>query len=396
VSLLDALSAELAELDAGSLRRTRRLLESAQGTSVRVDGRSYLSFCSNDYLGLAAHPALAQAAHAAIEQYGSGAGASHLVTGHSRAHHELEQALAAFTGWPAALLFSSGYMANLGVVSALVGRHDAVFADRLNHACLNDAALLSRAQFHRHAHGDLQALARQLAASSARRKLIAVDAVFSMDGDIAPLPDLLALAEQHDAWLLVDDAHGFGVLGEGRGTPAHFGLDLQRCAQRMVYMGTLGKAAGVFGAFVAGAPALVELLMQKSRTYVFTTALPPMVAGALLAGLRVIEHEPQRRQHLRALIARFRDGMRGLGGGVLAASQTAIQPWIVGTPQRALALSAALAGRGVLVPAIRPPTVPAGSSRLRISLSAAHTFDDVDRLCLALRAADEGAASAHR
>ena len=388
MSLLTDLAAQIAGLDAAALRRTRRQLDSAQGVSVTVDGQRWLSFCSNDYLGLAAHPDLARAAREGLEKYGTGAGASHLLTGHTGAHHRLEQALATFTGQPAALLFSTGYMANLGVVSALVGRGDAVFADRLNHACLNDAALLSRAAFRRYPHGDLAALERQLERSDARRRLIAVDGVFSMDGDIAPLPELLALAERFDAWLLVDDAHGFGVLGNGQGSLAHFGLDPVRTRERVIYMGTLGKAAGVFGAFVAGAPELIETLIQKARTYVFTTALPPMIASALTASLHLIECEPARRAQLAAVIAHWREGVRGLRSGHPLDSITAIQPWIVGDAPRALAMSAALAERGLLVPAIRPPTVPAGTARLRVSLSAAHSLADVDRLCLAMHAMD--------
>lgn len=403
-----ALTAELARLEQSQLLRVRRQLESAQGVSVTVDGREFISFCSNDYLGLAAHPALADAVRAGLDRYGTGAGASHLLTGHCSAHHELEQALAAFVGMPSALLFSSGYMANLGIVTALLGRGDAVFGDRLNHACLNDAALLSRASFHRFPHGDLVALTRQLERSDARTRLIAVDGVFSMDGDIAPLPALLELAERFDAWLLVDDAHGFGVLGEGRGSLAHCGLAPARARERVIYMGTLGKAAGVFGAFVAGAPELVETLVQKARTYVFTTALPPMIACALLASLQVIATDGARREQLARVIAHWRDRMcdrmcertRERRSGPVAEagpvrsgltdSQTAIQPWIVGESARALALSAALAERGLLVPAIRPPTVPAGSARLRVSLSAAHTTAQVDRLCDALHALDAG------
>jgi len=383
------------------LRRVRRQLESAQGVSVTVDGREFISFCSNDYLGLAAHPALADAVRAGLDRYGTGAGASHLLTGHCSVHHELEQALAAYVQMPSALLFSSGYMANLGIVTALLGRGDAVFGDRLNHACLNDAALLSRADFHRYPHGDLAALTRQLERSDAGTRLIAVDAVFSMDGDIAPLPALLELAERFDAWLLVDDAHGFGVLGEGHGSLAHFGIAPARARERVIYMGTLGKAAGVFGAFVAGAPELVETLVQKARTYVFTTALPPMIACALLASLRVMATDAARHEQLHRVIAHWRDRMRERGGAApvaqagtvrigLTDSQTAIQPWIVGESARALSLSAALAERGLLVPAIRPPTVPVGSARLRVSLSAAHTIDQVDRLCDALDALDAG------
>ena len=297
-SLQQALAAELAGLETEGLRRQRRVLETAQGARVRVGGREYVAFCSNDYLGLAAHPELIEAAREGAARYGVGAGASHLVLGHSAAHAALERQLAEFVGLPRALLFSSGYQANLGAVTALVGRADAVFADRLNHASLNDAALLSRAEFRRYPHLDLAALERQLAGSSARRKLIVTDAVFSMDGDIAPVPELAALAERHDAWLLLDDAHGFGVLGpQGRGLLARSGVR----SPRVIYMATLGKAAGVFGAFVAGAPEVLETLMQRARTYVYTTAAPPLLAHALTKSLELIRAADDRRDHLRGL-----------------------------------------------------------------------------------------------
>ncbi len=385
---LSDLAARLAGLEADSLRRTRRRLESPQGVSVTIDGRDCVSFCSNDYLGLAAHPRIARAVEEGVRRYGTGAGASHLLTGHTDAHETLERDLARFSGFPAALLFSTGYMANLGIATALLGRGDAVFGDRLNHACLNDGALLSRATFHRYPHGDLAALERQLAGSDARVRMIMVDGVFSMDGDIAPLPELLELAARFDAWLLVDDAHGFGVLGGGRGCLAHFGIEPSDVLDRVIYMGTLGKAAGVFGAFVAAAPEVIDILVQSARTYVFTTALPPMLACGLQASLALIEQEPQRREHLGVLVRRWQAGASGLRSGHALPSSTAIQPWVVGASARAVALSAALAERGLLVPAIRPPTVPAGSARLRISLSAAHTLEQVDRLCEAMHEID--------
>lgn len=383
MNLHDELAAGLAQREALGLRRRRRLLETPQRARVAVDGREYVAFCSNDYLGLAADPRIAAAAREGIDRYGVGAGASHLILGHGTAHHELEDALARFSGQPRALLFSTGYMANLGVISALAGRGDAVFADRLNHASLNDAALLSRATFKRYAHNDLAALERLLATTPARRRLVAVDAVFSMDGDLAPLPDLLALCERHDAWLYVDDAHGFGVLGErGRGTLSHFGI----ASERIIYMATLGKAAGVGGAFVAGSAALTEALVQDARTYIYTTASPPLLAHALLESLRIIEAEEERRIRLRALIARLREGLSGLPW-TLMPSDTPIQPLLVGANDAALALSARLAEEGLLVPAIRPPTVPQGTARLRISLSADHDLADVARLADALRRA---------
>jgi 8-amino-7-oxononanoate synthase len=377
-----ALADELAGLANDGLRRSRRVLESPQGARVRVDGRDYVAFCSNDYLGLAAHPELIEAARAGATRYGVGAGASHLVLGHSAAHHELERRLADFTGLPRALLFSSGYLANLAVVTALAGRGDAVFADRLNHASLNDAALLARAEFKRYPHLDLAALGRLLAASRARRKLIVTDAVFSMDGDIAPLPELLALCERHDAWLLVDDAHGFGVLGRsGRGVLEHFGVR----SPRVIYMATLGKAAGVFGAFVAAQEEVVEILVQRARPYIYTTAAPPLLAHALVKSLELIEREVWRRDRLRELIITLNQIVK-LTRWRLAPSPTAIQPLLIGANEETLAVSGALAREGLLVPAIRPPTVPKGTARLRISLSAAHAVEDVERLAAALNA----------
>lgn len=377
------LAADLAARETEGLRRVRRRLDTPQRAQVEVDGRHYIAFCSNDYLGLAADPRLAAAAREALMLYGVGAGASHLILGHSRAHQELEEALAAFASAPAALLFSTGYMANLGAISALAGRGDAVFADRLNHASLNDAALLSRAAFKRYPHNDLAALERLLKTTPARRRLVAVDAVFSMDGDLAPVRELLALCERHDALLYLDDAHGFGVLGEeGRGTLAHFGV----ASTRIVYMATLGKAAGVSGAFVAGSEVIIETLLQNARTYIYTTAAPPLLAHTLLASLEIIAAADERRTQLCARIAQLREGLAGLPWTLLP-SQTPIQPLIIGDNTQALALSARLAQQGLLVPAIRPPTVPQGSARLRISLSADHSAGDVAQLVTALRGA---------
>jgi 8-amino-7-oxononanoate synthase len=379
-TLQQALAAELQEIESQGLQRRRRLLESAQGARVTVDGREFVAFCSNDYLGLAAHPELIEAARAGAARYGVGAGASHLILGHSTAHHELEQRLAAFTSLPRALLFSTGYLANIGVVTALLGREDAVFADRLNHASLNDAALLARAQFKRYPHLDLAALERLLAASRARRKLVVTDAVFSMDGDIAPVPDLVALCERHDAWLLLDDAHGFGVLGrEGRGVLSHFEVH----SPRVIYMATLGKAAGVSGAFVAGEAEVVETLIQRARAYIYTTAAPALLSVALLKSLELIRDGASRRLHLQALVALLRERLKP-GRWRLLPSQTAIQPLVIGSNDEAVAVSESLARDGLLVPAIRPPTVPKGTARLRISLSAAHSFEDIERLAAAL------------
>ena len=375
-----ALQRELDERAAQGLLRQRRVLESAQGVHVASDGKPYLSFCSNDYLGLASHPQLIAALQVGAQQYGVGAGASHLVSGHHSAHHQLEQALAAFVGKPAVLLFSSGYLANLGAVQALAGRGDTVFADKLNHASLNDAMLLSRTAVKRYRHNDAAHLAQLLEQTKSGRKLVVTDAVFSMDGDIAPLPQLLALCEQHDAWLLVDDAHGFGVLGEqGRGSIAHFKLH----SPRIIYMATLGKAAGVAGAFVAAEQVVVDTLVQRARSYIYTTASPPALAAALLASLAVMRTEEWRREQLRKLIVQLRSGLAGLKWR-LPESQTPIQPLLVGGNEEAVALSEGLRTRGIWVPAIRPPTVPQGTARLRISLSAAHSLQDVDQLTEAL------------
>lgn len=341
-----------------------------------------LAFASNDYLGLAAHPAVTEALIEGAKQWGAGSGASHLVSGHLAPHEELETALAEFVGFPRALSFSSGYLANLAVVPTLTGRGDAVFADKLNHASLIDAVQLSRADSHRYPHGDMVALEKQLAASAAKCKLIVTDAVFSMDGDLAPLPQLLALAERYDAWLLVDDAHGFGVLGQhGAGSLAHFNLPY---SPRLILMGTLGKAAGAGGAFIAGSETMIEYLISKARSYIFTTAAPPAIACALLKSLEIIAAGEDRRATLQAHIARLRAGLADLPWQLLD-SPTAIQPLIVGENVAALALSEALAERGIWVPAIRPPTVPKGTARLRISLSAAHTAANIDQLIAALR-----------
>lgn len=382
------LGARLAKIEAQGLKRQRLTLEGGQGVRVRVNGRELLSFASNDYLGLANNSELVVEAQLAAGRHGVGAGASHLLTGHHVLHERVEVELAAFVGLPAALLFSTGYMANLGVVSALLGHHDAIFADRLNHASLVDAALLSRARHYRYPHLDLSALERMLAGSDARVKLIATDAVFSMDGDIAPLTELLDLASRYDAWLYVDDAHGFGVLGrEGRGSLEHAASSGSGQAltgnPSLIYMATLGKAAGVFGAFVAGSCELINWLIQRARSFVYTTASPPMLAAAVSRSLKLIRAGDRRRERLAALIARLKAGAAELPWRLLP-SDTPIQPLVVGGNEEAIRLSEALFARGILVPAIRPPTVPKGTARLRISLSAAHTEADVDRLLVAL------------
>ncbi len=383
----DQLANALAELDAQSLRRVRRVLDGPQGVQVTLDGKPYLSFSSNDYLGLANHPDITLAAQQAAARYGVGAGAAHLLTGHHRLHHELESELADFVGLPAALLFSTGYMASLGVLPALLDRHGEVFEDKLNHASLVDAALLSRAKLTRYPHLDLVSLEQRLASSTAKVKLIATDTVFSMDGDLAPLVELQALARRHDAWLYLDDAHGFGVLGEGGKNGGQGALALldDRNDPRLIYLATLGKAAGVAGAFVGGSAALIEWLVNKARTYVFTTAQPPLLAAAVSASLRLIAADPWRRAHLIELIDRLKAGLAGLPWPLMN-SNTPIQPLLVGGNAEALRLADALRAQGILLPAIRSPTVPPGEARLRISLSAAHRLADVDTLCAALQA----------
>jgi len=376
-----SLGADLAARAAAGLYRGRRVLEGPQATTVRVDGRGLLAFCSNDYLGLANDPRVIGALQQGAARYGAGSGASHLVSGHSRAHHELEEALAEFTGRPRALLFSGGYAANLGVISALLGRGDAVFQDRLNHASLLDGGLLSGARLQRFLHNDAASLEARLARSPARRKLVAVDGVFSMDGDEAPLAALAAASARYGALLYVDDAHGFGVLGErGAGTLEKQGMG---SAGVPLLMATLGKALGVAGAFVAGSAELIETLIQFARTYIYTTAMPPALAVAAAESLRIVREEPWRRAHLQELIERFRAGANALGLQVLP-SQTAIQPLLLGDAATALRWSEQLLARGLLVPAIRPPTVPRGQSRLRVTLSAAHTVAEVERLLQAL------------
>jgi 8-amino-7-oxononanoate synthase len=382
--LNDSFVPALADLQREQLLRRRRSAAPAADGVLTVDGVDRLAFCSNDYLGLASHPALKQAMREAVERFGAGATASPLVCGHSPAHEALERELAQFVGLPKALYFYAGYAANIGCVPALVERGDAIFSDALNHACLIDGARLSRAQVQVYPHNDVGALDRLLAASGARRKLVLADAVFSMDGDLAPIPELLALCARHDAWLMVDDAHGFGVLGEGgRGTLSHLGLRARDHASRLIYMATLGKAAGVAGAFVAGAAPVVEWLLQRARTYMFATAAPAPIAEALRAALRVIEQEGWRRERLAQLHAQLSAGLAALPWSA-PASHSAIQPLIIGDNGSALGVMAALEARGIWVPAIRPPTVPAGTARLRITLSAAHSPAQVDRLLSAL------------
>lgn len=387
-SWLDDFPARIKELDHAHLRRRRAVVTPDGGARLKVDGRSMLAFCSNDYLGLSTHPELVQAACAGAQAFGVGSGGSPLVSGHSAANEALEQELAAFVGLPRALYFYAGFSTNVGIIPALVGAGDAIFSDALNHACLIDGARLSRAQIHRYAHMDLAALDHELTHSIARRKLVISDAVFSMDGTCADIPALLALCERHDALLLLDDAHGFGVRGpQGRGSLAEAGLYGAQASRRVLYMATLSKAAGASGAFVAGDEALVEWLLQKTRSYIFATAAPALLASALSASLRVIARDEWRRTHLNRLIARLRSGLTaGLQGcgWQLSESHTAIQPLLIGPNDQALAVMQGLRERGIWVPAIRPPTVPEGTARLRIALSAAHSEADVDQLIEAL------------
>ncbi len=384
-SLDQRLSAELDEIAAAGLTRRRRVLASPCGRLAAVDGQEKLNFASNDYLGLAGNRAIAQAVADGALAWGAGSGASHLVSGHLAPHEAIEAELAAFTGFERALTFSTGYLANLAVTPTFAGRGDAVFADKLNHASLIDAMQLAKAngaEVQRYPHGDVAALERLLAASTAKTKLIVTDSVFSMDGELAPLPLLFLLAERYDAWLVIDDAHGFGVLGpHGQGALAHFNLP---ASPRILLMGTLGKAAGVGGAFVAGSALAIEYLLQKGRSYIFTTAAPPAIACGLAKSLELIRSGDALRANLFARIGQLRDGLAGLRWPLLP-SATAIQPLIVGDNEAAVTLAKVLWERGLWVPAIRPPTVPKGTSRLRISVSAAHTADDIDHLITTLK-----------
>ncbi|MFZ5757287.1 MAG: 8-amino-7-oxononanoate synthase [Pseudomonadota bacterium] len=377
----DGIAADLAARRDAGLYRTRQIQQAPCGATARIDGRTLLNFCSNDYLGLAAHPEVAAAFRRGVDRHGCGSGASHLVAGHTQAHHALEEALAAFTGRPRALLFSTGYMANLGTIAALCSDKDAVFEDRLNHASLLDAGLLAGARFQRYLHGDVESLQARLDLNKARRRLVVTDGVFSMDGDIAPLSALARLCRDRQAWLMVDDAHGIGVCGpEGRGSVAAAGLGTEDVP---VLVGTLGKALGTAGAFVAGSENLIEYLVQFARPYIYTTAMPAAVAEATLASLALAQREEWRRERLRAHIARFRAGALQLGYTLLP-SETPIQPVLSGDARRAVDFSNALRDHGVLVSAIRPPTVPEGSARLRFTFSAAHEDAQVDALLAVL------------
>ncbi len=375
------LTSALAARRAKQLYRRRKTIDSPQGPQVVVNDRSLLNFCSNDYLGLATHPEVQNALIAGTQRWGVGSGSAHLVGGHSSAHEALEQELAEFTGRERALLFSSGYMANLGVTAALLGRGDAAFEDRLNHASLLDGGLLSGARLIRYPHNDSISLQKKLAARPQGRRLVLTDGVFSMDGDQAPLAPLAKICQQQQAWLMVDDAHGFGVLGEsGGGSLQQAGLSEE---QVPILMATLGKALGCFGAFVAGSEELIETLIQQARSYIYTTATPPALAEATRVSLQLVQREGWRRQKLVELIAHFRLGAQRLGLPLME-STTPIQPLLIGSSEKAVQISRELERLGFLVTAIRPPTVREGSARLRVTLSASHEIEQVDRLLLAL------------
>jgi len=396
MKLLAQLSHQLQALDERSLIRRRRTVDTPCGPRVTVDGRELLAFCSNDYLGLANHPLLVEALREGAARYGAGSGASHLISGHARPHALLEDRLADFVGahleQPRALTFCTGYMANLAIISGLTaGDRDAeIFSESLNHASLIDGARLSRTRVQVYPHADLAALEAMLKASNAATRLVVTDSVFSMDGDLAPLPELLALCEQHNAWLVVDDAHGFGTLGaRGHGALEHFDLR----SPYLVYMGTLGKAAGIGGAFVAAHQTVIDTLVQKARPYIFTTAAPPAMAHALLASLDLIEgaEGAQRRAHLQALVAQLDDARTGLQlqRWQRLPSATAIQPILIGDNAETMRAGAALYEQGLWVGTIRPPTVAPGTARLRVTLCAGHSTTEVAQLSAAINALEK-------
>jgi len=369
----DFVRCELAHREAAGLARRLRRVDSAQDTWVVVDGQRALLLCSNNYLGLANHPALVEAAQRAAQDYGVGAGASRLISGSMRLHHTLEEELAAFKGAEAALLFNSGYHANVGTITALVGKDDAVFSDALNHASIVDGCRLSGARVVVYRHCDMEALEAQLAGTTARRRLVVTDSVFSMDGDVAPLRGICQIAARHDAMVMVDEAHATGVLGQhGGGVVEAEGLRDQVTIQ----MGTLGKALGTFGAFVAGRRTVIDLLINSARSFVYTTALPPPVVAAAQAALRIVISEPERREQLRQNAMRLFEGLRaaGLDAGV---APSHILPVLVGDANRTMRLSNRLLAVGVFVQGIRPPTVAAGTARLRVTVMSTHRADDL-------------------
>ena len=357
--------------------RRRRIISSPQGIETIIDGKKMLSFCSNDYLGLANHPAIKKSFQQAVNDYGVGGGAAHLINGHSKDHHALEEELADFVGQQRALLFSTGYMANLAITTSLLSRNSFIFSDKLNHASLIDAGRLTDATMKRYAHNDIESLDQLLNKYTCDEQLVMTDAVFSMDGDIANVPELIKSCEKNNAWLILDDAHGFAVLGEsGKGTIEHFNLDPKRVP---IVMATLGKAMGTFGAFVAGSDDLIETLIQSARTYIYTTATPPALAAATRTSLRLVKKESWRREKLQSLICYFKQQASSAGLHLMA-SDTAIQPIIVGSNESVLYASDQLFAQGIHVTGIRPPTVPEGTGRLRVTLCAEHEEDHVDRL----------------
>jgi len=385
------LSSDLNQRKQQNLFRQNQIALSPQGPLMSFAGREYLTFCSNDYLGMANHPEVVAAFKQAADEFGVGSGAAHLVNGHSRYHQELEELIAQWTGRESALLFSTGYMANIGAVNALLNKDDAVFEDKWNHASLLDAGLLSGARFQRYLHNDVANLETRLARSEARRKLIVTDGVFSMDGDKAPLAEISKLADQYDAWTMVDDAHGIAVLGEsGAGICEELNLSQQDIP---VLMGTLGKGVGTAGAFVAGSKELIEYLTNFARPYIYTTAMPAAIAAATIKSIQIIQSAHEKRTHLNDLIKQFRHGAQQLGLDLMH-SDTAIQPVLVGEAHTALAMSESLKQQGIMVTAIRPPTVPQGTARLRVTLSAAHTPAQVTQLLDALAQAQQATLTA--
>ncbi len=374
-------SEQIDEIKHQGLYRMHRLIETAQGVYIRMDGRELLNFSSNDYLGLANHPGIVAAFKRAADDYGIGSGSAHLICGHHRVHHQLEEELADFVGRDRVLLFANGFMANLGIISTLIGAGDAVFEDRLNHASLLDGGIMSGARFYRYQHADCEHLKKIISRSHAEKKMIVTDGVFSMDGDLAPVADLAAIANSSNALLMIDDAHGIGVLGEKGGGVVEAYQQTQHDVP--VLMATLGKGFGTYGAFVAGSESLIDCLVQKARTYLFTTALPPALAEATRTSLKLVIQEDWRREKLKLLSARLQNGIRQLGLDLIE-THSAIHAVLIGDNHRASEISANLLNMGVFVSAIRPPTVPKGKARLRITLSANHENQDIDKLLAAL------------
>jgi 8-amino-7-oxononanoate synthase len=375
---LKDLSKELDERKRRHRYRSRRIIRSPQQAEISIDDKNVISFCSNDYLGLANHPQIKQATIDAINKFGVGSGSAHLINGHSIAHHQLEEELAEFTGYPRAILFSTGYMANLGLCQALVEKGDYVFEDRLNHASLIDGGLISGAQLQRYLHNDASSLKKKIQkVNNAREKLVLSDGVFSMDGDIADLPALATLCKTTDSWLMVDDAHGFGTLGEtGKGCLQHYSLTHTDVP---IYMATLGKAMGTAGAFIAGSEELIETIIQKARTYIYTTAMPAAIAEATRCSLTIIQNEVEHLQNLNSNISYFKNCC-SQANIAIENSQTAIQPLLIGDDEKTTKISQQLFDSGFLITAIRPPTVPEGTSRLRITLSAKHNKEHINQL----------------